>query len=112
MELIIRARGCEVDDDTREMIVRRTRFALDAFGHVVESIAIYLLDMYGRRGGVDKLCQANIRLTGMSQLAVIEQAATLAGAVNRVLRTARHRIAEEVRRARVPQPESIRTAVA
>ena len=112
MELIIRARGLEVDDQTREMILRRTRFALDAFGDRVESVAIYLLDLNGPRGGVDKLCQVNVRVAGMSQLAMIEQAPTVAGAVNRALRSAKHRVAEAVRRLRQPETESVRTAVA
>ena len=112
MELFIRARGFEVDRETRDMIVRRTRFALDAFGARIASVAVFLVDLNGPRGGVDKLCQVNIRTEGLGQLAVIEQGQTVAGAVNRALRTAKHRVAEEVRRKREPDTASIRTAVA
>jgi hypothetical protein len=112
MDITIRARGLELDNETREMILRRTGFALDAFGDRVESAAIYLMDLNGPRGGVDKLCQVNIRVAGLSQLAVVEQAPTVAGAVNRSLRTAKHVVAEAVRKMRQPETESVRAAVA
>ena len=112
MEINIRARGFDLDDETREMILRRTTFALDAFRDSVGAVSIYLLDLNGPRGGVDKLCQINAEVGGRTQLAVIQQNTTIAGAVNNALRTIKYRVADSLRRERPPDTQSIRAAVA
>ena len=111
MEINIRARGFDLDDETRDMILRRTTFALDAFTDSVGAVSIYLLDLNGPRGGVDKLCQINAEIGGRTQLAVIEQNRTIAGAVNQALRSMKYRVADCLRREREHEPESMAATV-
>lgn len=110
MEITIRARGFDLYEDTRDMVLRRTQFALDAFEKHVESVSIFLLDLNGPKGGVDKLCQVNVKVAGLTQIATIENGNTVETAVNEALKTAKYRVSEAIRKKQ--ETDSMRAAVA
>jgi putative sigma-54 modulation protein len=112
MELSIRTRDVELTDALRERITRRLEFALDTFDDHVKDAFVYLMDLNGPKGGVDKLCQITIRARGIGDLAVRETATTLQAALNRAARRLKYRLSEALRAAENPSRESIRTALA
>jgi ribosome hibernation promoting factor len=57
MELELHVRGTEVAQTLRRYAERRFRFALRRFAHRVRRLRIYIADLNGPRGGIDKRCR-------------------------------------------------------
>ena len=110
MELSIRTRDVELTDALRERITRRLGFSLDTFEDHVEDAFVYLVDLNGPKGGVDKLCQITVRARGMGELAVRETGTTFQAALNRAARRLKYRLSKSVQAGKSPSRESIRTA--
>jgi ribosome-associated translation inhibitor RaiA len=112
MELFVRTRNIELTDALREQIERRLDFALDRFrGHVQDTL-VYLLDLNGPKGGVDKLAQITVRVSRIGEMAVRETGTTTSAALNRAARRLKYRLAEALRAEETLSRESIRTAEA
>jgi putative sigma-54 modulation protein len=76
---------------------------------------VYVMDLNGPKGGVDKLCQITVRARGLGELAVRETGTTLQAAINRATRRLKYRLSEALRsRETIPHDtithETIRTA--
>ena len=112
MKLSIRTRDVELTDALREGITRRLEFALDTFDDHVEDAFVYLMDLNGLKGGVDKLCQITVRARGIGDLAVRDTGTTFPAALNRAARRVKYRLAEALRASDGTSRESIRTAQA
>jgi ribosome-associated translation inhibitor RaiA len=110
MELFIRTRDIELTDEIREQITRRLEFAFDTFADSVENALVYLVDLNGPKGGVDKLCQITVQARGLGELAVRETGTTLNAALNRAARRLKYRLSEAFRERESRSRESIRTA--
>jgi putative sigma-54 modulation protein len=110
MELSIRTRDIELTDALRERITHRLELALDTFKDHVEDAFVYLMDLNGPKGGVDKLCQITVRARRIGELAVRETGTTFQAALNRAARRLKYRLSEAVRAGESPSRESIRTA--
>ena len=50
--------------DLPRYIERKLRRSLDRFGHRIESVVIFLRDVNGPRGGVDKACRVLVKARG------------------------------------------------
>jgi ribosome-associated translation inhibitor RaiA len=109
MKLSIRTRDFELTDDLRDHIERRLHFALDAFEDHVEDAFVYLMDLNGPKGGVDKLCQITVQVRGIGDLPVRETGRTLQAATNRAARRMKYRLSEAIRASGARSRESIRT---
>src|ERR1051326_1811161 len=70
MKLSIRTRSVEITDALRDLISRRLRSSLDAFGGRVTNASVYLADVNGPRGGVDKSCQIGVAVRGIGDILV------------------------------------------
>jgi ribosome-associated translation inhibitor RaiA len=113
MELFIRARDVELTEDFRERITHRLQLALDTFEDHVEDALVYLVDLNGPKGGVDKLCQITVRARRIGDVAVRETGTTFQAALNRAARRLKYRLSEALRSSgESPSRESIRTAEA
>ena len=110
MELSIRTRDVELTDALREQITRRVEFAFDTFEDYIEDAFVYLMDLNGPKGGVDKLCQIIVRARGLGELPVRETGTTLQAAINRATRRLKYRLSEALRTSDTIPRESIRTA--
>ena len=110
MELSIRTRDVELTDALREQITRRVEFAFDTFEDYIEDAFVYLMDLNGPKGGVDKLCQIIVRARGLGELPVRETGTTLQAAINRATRRLKYRLSETLRTSDTIPRESIRTA--
>jgi hypothetical protein len=73
MEFSIRARSIELTDPLRELVTKRIQLALDTFGDRVKESWVYLMDLNGPKGGVDKLCQVGVHVRGVGDIVVREK---------------------------------------
>jgi len=71
------------DAAVRERLERRLHFALGRFGDQVQRVSIYLADVIGPRGGVDKLCQIAAELPGHGRAVVEGVDDSLSAAIDR-----------------------------
>lgn len=112
MELSIRTRDFELTRAFRAWVTRRLAFALANFQDHIEDTSVYLMDLNGPKGGVDKLCQVRVRARGIGDIAVRETGKTFDAVVNRVVRRLKYRLAEGIRSVNTPLRESVRAAQA
>jgi ribosome-associated translation inhibitor RaiA len=111
MELSIRSRGIDLSDELRDLVARRMQFALDTFEDRVDLTSVYLADLNGPKGGVDKLCQITLRTQGAGEIAVRDTGPSVETALNRAASRVKYRLAEALRQANRPSStESIRKA--
>jgi ribosome-associated translation inhibitor RaiA len=112
MELSIRTRSVELTDALRDLVTRRLELALDAWGDRITDVRVYLMDVNGPRGGVDKLCQLSVHVHGAGDLVVRESGTTIAAAFNRAVRRLKYRVSEALRQDGRSSAESVRTTSA
>lgn len=109
MELSIRTRNVELTDALRDKIERSVGRALDTFRAQAPEAFVYLMDLNGPKGGVDKLAQITVRVPRIGDLAVRETGTTMQAALNRAARRLKYRLAEALRAEDTLSRESIRT---
>lgn len=63
MHLDLRGVNYVLDEDLKEHIERRLRFALGRFADRINQVRVRFADVNGPRGGVDKHCQIAIALS-------------------------------------------------
>ena len=71
MRTIIHTKDLDVDDVLREHIERRALMSFSRLAERISRIEIYLSDLNGPRGGVDKHCKIEVHLTNLP-LAVLD----------------------------------------
>ncbi len=76
----------------------RSRSIATALG--VTHIAVYLADLNGPRGGVDKLCQITADLRGAMPVLILERGDDLLVTVNRAARRLGYRIGRRIQQVR------------
>jgi ribosome-associated translation inhibitor RaiA len=97
MELAIRTRDVELTDALREQIERRLELALDTYEDHVQDAFVYLMDLNGPKGGVDKLAQITVRVSRIGELAVRETGTTTSATLNRAARRLKYRLGQALR---------------
>jgi hypothetical protein len=85
------------------------QLSLDTFGDRIEDAFVYLMDLNGPKGGVDKLCQITVQAHRIGDVVVRETGPTVVTALNRAARRAKYRVSEALRQADRPSTETIRT---
>jgi ribosome hibernation promoting factor len=98
MRVEIRGRHIEVTDEIRAYGERSLDFALARLGVRIESVRVYLLDMNGPRGGVDKCCRIDVRLRPTGSVFVEEAASGLHSALDRAAGRAGRTVRRALRR--------------
>ncbi|MCC6585503.1 MAG: hypothetical protein IT168_02185 [Bryobacterales bacterium] len=104
MELSVRPRSVDWNDELQHLVERSIAFAVDRYSSQIRHIAVYLTDVNGPRGGVDKLCQITADLkTGMPVL-ILEKGDDMAATFHRAVRRLSYRIGRTIQR-----PKTART---
>jgi len=83
MWLDIRSQDLDIGQGLRGHIERRLRFALGRFGPRVSRVTVYLADLNGPRGGIDKRCRIVVRLQRSGQVFVEDTDTDLEAVVDR-----------------------------
>ena len=106
MQLEMRGVNYELQDELKDHIERRLRFALGRFADRIERLTIRVSDVNGPRGGIDKHCRIAIALIPKGTIMVEgtgdDPFALVADAAKRARRSVR-RTLERRRRGREPQ---------
>ncbi|MDW8267186.1 MAG: HPF/RaiA family ribosome-associated protein [Gemmataceae bacterium] len=94
MKLEICRRGVEVSDEMQSYVERRLLYALGRFSPRISRVAVYLADLNGPRGGLDKCCRLVVRLPDAGVVAIEDRDAELTVLIDR----AADRLARSVQR--------------
>jgi ribosome-associated translation inhibitor RaiA len=93
--ICVRGYGVEVGPELGRLVERRLSFALSRFGGRLRAVSVSLTDLNGPRGGIDKRCSIQARLSPRGTVRVEHTDSELPAAVDR----AATRLARAVARA-------------
>jgi putative sigma-54 modulation protein len=112
MKISIRLRDIEWTPELRKDVERRIEFAVDRYRPQVNEVLVYLADLNGPKGGVDKLCQITANLRGRSNpVLILERATEILPAVSRAVHRLGNRIGARIRRRKGPEARRFRATV-
>ena len=85
MRLEIRSQGLDLGQGLRGFIEHRLQAVLQRFGPRIGQVTIYLADLNGPRGGIDKRCRIVAQLLQSGQISVEDTNADLGAVLNRAM---------------------------
>lgn len=92
MLITLRSQGVGLTSEIRREIERRLEFALDRQRRRLSAVDVFVSDVNGPRGGVDKICQVTAVLRGRRTLTVLERSGNLVAGCGRAGKRLAHRI--------------------
>jgi putative sigma-54 modulation protein len=92
--------GVRRPQDLPDHIERRLRFALARFAGRIQKIFVFLHDLNGPKGGVDKLCRILVKTRGLGVVVVSVSDSDWAVAVDRATTRVGQSVAKHVERLR------------
>lgn len=101
MKLQIRLQRVEVNNEFQEHIERRLLFALGRFSPRIQRVAVYLADLNGPKGGVDKRCRLVARLLRSGVVTVEDQDAELTVLIDRAAQRLARTVQRKLERRRI-----------
>ena len=114
MNISVRVHDVKWTAALQAKIERSISFALDRFDGHVRGVDIYVADLNGPKGGVDKLCQLTAILRRSEPVVIVEKGDRVVPMVNRAVRRLAYRVGRKVQRLRPATRRdraSVRTAV-
>jgi len=105
MQLDIRGGSESACQDERRQVERRLLFALGRFARHLGRVQVWLGDVNGPRGGVDKTCRIVAHVRGVGQVVIEDADAVLPAAVARAAERAERAVARALERQRRLQNE-------
>ncbi len=115
MHINVQARGFALTAAMEAHLQRQLRFAFDHLDNRVRRVWVRLSDINGRRGGIDKRCQVQVKLANSSDVVIADVQTDLYLAVSRAVERAASTITRrlgrlrQVQRATVPSASAIPT---
>ncbi len=98
MQVLFKSRDPQATD-LRDLTERRVRFVLRRLGWLVPRADVFLSDVNGPRGGVDKRCQVELRTDGAGTVVVASVANDWRSALDTALARAARLLMRQWRRA-------------
>lgn len=98
----IRARSLNWTDELRDKVERSILFALDRYRTQVKYVSVYLADVNGPKGGVDKICQITADLDRGNPVLILEKGSEIELMVNRAVTRLSYRVGRKLQRRRQP----------
>ena len=103
MEITVHARGFALTTAIETHLQRQLRFALDHLDDRVRRVFVRLSDINGRRGGIDKRCQLQVKLAGTGDVLIEDVQSDLYLAVSRAVERAAAAVTRRMGRMRQMQ---------
>lgn len=100
MQLQIHRQNIRLDQGQFEEIERRMMFALDQFDSWVVDATVYVEDVNGNKGGIDKSCRVLVNLRSGKTIKVEDIDAELMAAVARAADRLSNAVGREIERKR------------
>ena len=107
----VRLRGFELTDELRKAVEKIVTFAVDRYQTQVGKVSVYLADLNGPKGGVDKVCQITAKLSRGKPVLILEKGSKMLTTVNRAARRLGHRIGRNVQRQKRPHSQKFRESI-
>jgi putative sigma-54 modulation protein len=107
----VRLRGFELTDELRKAVEKIVTFAVDRYQTQVGKVSVYLADLNGPKGGVDKVCQITAKLSRGKSVLILEKGSKMLTTVNRAARRLGHRIGHNVQRQKRPDSQKFRESI-
>lgn len=98
MELEFHVRGTDAGQFLRRYAERRFRFALRRLAHRVKRLRIYVADLNGPRGGVDKQCRILADVTPSGRIVLEETDVHVYEAMDRAADRLRRSVCRDLKR--------------
>ena len=98
MQIDIRTPGFALTDAIRDHVERRLRFALARASAHVRRVAVYLSDINGPRGGIEKRCRLRVRLNNSVDVMIDDTESDLYAAIDRAANRAGRAVARRLAR--------------
>ena len=111
MEIAIRARHIGWNEELRHHVERSIEFAVDRHKDRIDRISVYLGDLNGPRGGIDKLCQITAAIRGARPVFILEKGDEFHAVVNRAAKRLGYRVGRRTQRQRMPHQREYRATV-
>jgi hypothetical protein len=102
MEIVVKGRRVELDEEFEVYAKRRLRFALDRHESFIQRIVVTVTDHNGPRGGADKTCLIAAQVAGMGRVVVEERGFTAVVCLDRGAQRIAYRIARLLDRLHTP----------
>ncbi len=83
MQLDIQTRGFSLTESLRDYTEKRMKFALHRNDKHILRTCVWLADINGPRGGIDKRCQVELTMAGHSNIVIEDTQADLYFAIDR-----------------------------
>ena len=83
MDVRIRSREIPVTEALRLHVNRRLSFALDRFANRIGTVTVRVRDLNGPRGGRDKCCRMELKLSPLGRVVIDERADDLLVAIDK-----------------------------
>ena len=96
MRIDIRTRSLKMTKSLSEHVHRRIRFALGRFEQRLMSVRVWLGDLNGPKGGVDKHCKVLVGIRPSLRVVIEERDTDLEAAVNRAMDRAGRTVARRL----------------
>ncbi|MFO0973439.1 MAG: ribosome-associated translation inhibitor RaiA [Phycisphaerae bacterium] len=100
MNVQIAGRKVVVDDELRDHVNRRLKFAIGRFTKRVAEVRVALSDVNGPKGGPDKRCRITLEIIPSGGLMAEETQADLFAAVSGAAERVKHALKRELERRR------------
>ena len=107
MHVDVKTNAVEIERELQHRIDRRLRFALAWFGDRISRVVVYLSDLNGPKGGIDKSVRVLTRIDGVGLVVAMVVDSDWTVAVDR----AAHRIGHNVSRSLIRQRQRVSGAV-
>ncbi len=100
MNISVRVHDVKWTAALQAKIERSISFGLDRFDGHAKSIDVYIADLNGPKGGVDKICQLTAVLRRSEPVVIVEKGDRIIPMVNRAVRRLAYRVGRKVQRLR------------
>ena len=107
MKSTIIAKGIDASQALREYIMERVDYALERAQDSVNFITVRLTDINGPKGGVDKRCQIQLKLSGLPTVVVTGVSASIIDAIDHAAQRATRVVERIMSRANAIQPINV-----
>lgn len=100
MQLDIQTTGFSLTDSLKDYTTRHMQFALNRQDAMILRARVWLADINGPRGGVDKRCQIELKLTGQNNIVIEDIEADLYLAIDRACSRCMRTLSRQLARAK------------
>ena len=112
MKLELRSHNIELREEVKHYIERRLQFSLHRFERRVAHVTVWISDLNGHRGGIDKCCRVSARIVPIGEIVLRAISPSIHAAIDNAAGRLKLSVSRHLRRAREvkwrnPKPEGL-----